>query len=90
MRSGANLEGDAKKRYAEITTELAQLSLKFNENVLAETNAYQLDITDKKDMAGIPEAEREAAAQAAKQKGKEGWLFNLQGPSLRRFYEICG
>ena len=85
VRGGANLEGDAKKRYAEITTELTQLSLKFGENVLAETNAYQLVITNKKDLAGIPEAECEAAAHAAKEKGKEGWLFNLQGPSFGAF-----
>jgi len=89
VRSGANLEGDAKKRYAEITTELSKLTLKFGENVLAETNAYQLVITDKKDMAGIPEAESEAAAQAAKQKGKEGWLFNLQGPSFGAFMKYA-
>jgi peptidyl-dipeptidase Dcp len=89
VRSGANLEGDAKKRYAEITTDLGKLSLKFGENVLAETNAYQLVIPDKKDLAGIPEAECEAAAQAAKQKGKEGWLFNLQGPSYGAFMKYA-
>jgi peptidyl-dipeptidase Dcp len=89
VRSGANLEGDSKKRYAEITTELSKLTLKFGENVLAETNSYQLVISDEKDMAGIPEAEREAAAAAAKQKGKEGWLFNLQGPSYGAFMKYA-
>jgi len=89
MRSGANLEGDAKKRYAEITTELSQLSLKFGENVLAETNAYQLLITDKSDLAGIPESECEAAAQVAKSKGKEGWMFTLQGPSYVGFMKYA-
>lgn len=89
VRGGANLEGQAKKRYAEITTELSKLTLKFNENVLAETNAYQLVITNEKDMAGIPEAEKEAAAAAAKQKGKEGWLFNLQGPSYGAFMKYA-
>ena len=89
VRSGANLEGDAKRRYAEITTELSKLSLQFGENVLAETNAYQLVITDKKDLAGIPEAECEAAAHAAKSKKKEGWLFNLQGPSFGAFMKYA-
>ena len=89
VRSGANLEGDAKIRYAEITTELSKLTLKFGENVLAETNAYQLVISDEKNLAGIPEAERESAAQAAKQKGKEGWLFNLQGPSYGAFMKYA-
>jgi len=89
VRSGANLEGEAKKRYAEITTELSQLSLKFGENVLAETNAYQLLITDKKDLAGIPESECEAAAQVAKSKEKEGWMFTLQGPSFVGFMKYA-
>jgi peptidyl-dipeptidase Dcp len=89
VRSGANLEGDAKNRYAEITTELSQLSLKFGENVLAETNAFQLLITDKKDLAGIPESECEAAAQVAKSKNKEGWLFSLQGPSFVGFMKYA-
>jgi len=89
VRSGANLAGDAKKRYAEITTELSKLSLQFGENLLAETNAYQLVITDKKDLAGIPEADCEAAAQAAKSKGKEGWLFSLQWPSYSAFMKYA-
>jgi len=89
VRSGANLEGDAKKRYAEITTELSQLSLQFGENVLAETNAYQLLITDKNDLAGIPESECEAAAQTAKSKGKAGWMFTLQGPSFVGFMKYA-
>jgi peptidyl-dipeptidase Dcp len=89
VRSGANLEGEAKKRYAEISIELSKLTLKFGENVLAETNAYQLVITDEKDMAGIPEAEKEAAAAAAKAKKKEGWLFNLQGPSYGAFMKYA-
>jgi peptidyl-dipeptidase Dcp len=89
VRSGANLEGDAKKRYAEITTELSKLSLQFGENVLAETNSYQLLVTDKTDLAGLPESECEAAAQVAKAKGKEGWLFTLQGPSFVGFMKYA-
>jgi peptidyl-dipeptidase Dcp len=89
VRSGANLVGDAKKRYAEITTELSKLSLQFGENVLAETNSYQLLVTDKKDLAGLPESECEAAAQVAKAKGKEGWLFTLQGPSFVGFMKYA-
>ena len=89
VRSGANLEGEAKKRYAEITTELSKLSLQFGENVLAETNAYQLVITDKKDLVGLPESEIEAAAQVAKAKKKEGWVFTLQGPSFVGFMKYA-
>ena len=89
VRSGANLEGEAKKRYAEITTELSQLSLQFSENILAETNGYQLIITDPNDLAGLPESEIEAAAQMAKAKEKEGWLFTLHGPSFTGFMKYA-
>ncbi|MCE1198523.1 MAG: M3 family metallopeptidase [Marinilabiliales bacterium] len=89
VRSGANLEGEARKRYAEINTELSKLSLQFNQNVLAETNAYQLVITDKKDLSGLPESEIEAAAQLAKSKNKEGWMFNLQGPGFIAFMKFA-
>ena len=89
VRSGANLEGAAKARFAEINTELSKLSLQFGENVLAETNAYQLEITDKKDLAGLPESEIEAAAQLAKAKKRDGWMFNLQGPSYNAFMKFA-
>ena len=89
VRSGANLEGDAKKRYAEIITELSQLNLKFSENVLSETNSYQLQITDIKELSGLPESELEEAAQIAGSKGKEGWIFTLQGPSYTGFMKYA-
>ncbi len=89
VRSGANLEGAAKIRFAEINTELSRLSLKFGENVLAETNAYQMVLTDKKDLAGLPEGEIESAAQLAKSKKKEGWMFNLQGPVYMAFMKFA-
>ena len=89
VRSGANLKGESKKRYAEITTELSKLSLKFAENVLAETNGYQLLIKNKKELAGLPESEVDAASQAAKSKKKDGWLFTLQGPSFTGFMKYA-
>ncbi len=89
VRSGANLEGPAKVRFAEINTELSQLSLEFGENVLAETNTYQLVITDQKDLAGLPESEIEAAAQLAKAKKKVGWMINLQGPGYIAFMKFA-
>ena len=89
VRSGANLEGAAKARFAEINTELSKLSLKFGENVLAETNAYQLEITDRRDLAGLPESEIEAAAQLAQTKKRDGWMFNLQGPSYNAFMRFA-
>ncbi len=89
VRSGANLVGAARERFAEINTELSKLSLQFGENVLAETNAYQLVLTDKKDLAGLPESEIEAAAQLAKSKKTDGWMFNLQGPGYIAFLKFA-
>jgi peptidyl-dipeptidase Dcp len=89
VRSGANLEGEAKIRYAEITTELAQLSLQFGEHILAETNGYELLITEPQELAGLPESELEAASQTAKSKKKKGWLFSLQGPSFVGFMKYA-
>ena len=89
VRSGANLEGAAKERFAQINTELSKLTLQFGENVLAETNAYQLLVTEKGDLAGLPGSEVEAAAQLAKSKKKEGWMFNLQGPGYIAFMKFA-
>lgn len=89
VRRGAALKGDDKKKYSEISTELAKLSLKFGENVLAETNAFSLLVIDEKDLAGLPEDVIEAAAQLAKSKEKEGWMFNLQFPSYYPFLQFA-
>jgi len=89
VRSGANLEGSSRERFAEINTELSKLTLTFGENVLAETNAYQILVTDRKDLSGLPESEMEAAALLAKSKNKEGWMFNLQGPGYIAFMKFA-
>ncbi|GAA4396377.1 M3 family metallopeptidase [Nibrella viscosa] len=88
-RNGANLSPADKEKYREISKELSQLSLKFGENVLNETNEYTLEITDEKDLAGLPDFAREAAKQTAKQKGKEGWVFTLQAPSYLPFMQYA-
>jgi peptidyl-dipeptidase Dcp len=84
-RNGANLDVDKKQKLREIDKKLSQLMLKFGENVLAETNAYELLITDKNDLSGLPEGAIEAAKQLAESKEKEGWLFTLDYPSYRPF-----
>ncbi len=89
VRSGANLEGIARDRFAQINTEMAKLTLTFGENVLAETNAYLLRVADKKELTGLPEGEMEAAAQLARSKKQEGWIFNLQGPSYMAFMKYA-
>ncbi len=82
QRAGADLDAPGKKRIQEIAVELATLSRKFNDNVLEETNAYDLVVTNEAQLAGLPESARTLARQAAKEKGVEGWRFTLQAPSL--------
>jgi len=89
VRSGANLSETDKEKYRAITKELSRLGLTFQQNVLAETNAYELLITDEKDLGGLPESIVEMAAQTAKSKEKEGWLFNLQYPSYVPFLKYA-
>lgn len=84
-RNGANLEGEAKEKYRALRKELSLLTLQFSDNALKETNDYQLVITDTAQLAGLPESAVEAAAETAKDKGVEGWIFTLQAPSYSPF-----
>ena len=84
-RNGANLKDDDKNKLRKIDTELSKLSLKFGENVLAETNAFEMHLTDEKDLAGLPESVKEAAKEVAKSKEKEGYIFTLDYPSYIPF-----
>jgi len=84
-RNGALLADDKKARLREIDTELAKLKLTFGENVLAETNAYQLHLTNEDDLKGLPEGVIEAARSLAKSQKKEGWIFTLDIPSYLPF-----
>jgi len=84
-RNGALLADDKKARLREIDTELAKLKLTYGENVLAETNNYQLHITNESDLKGLPEGTIEAAATLAKSKNLEGWIFTLDFPSYLPF-----
>ncbi len=88
IRNGANLSDEAKTEYRKVTTELSTLSLKFEENLLAETNAYQMHITNEADLAGLPDYVKEAAAQEAKSKNLDGWLFTLKAPSYLAFMKF--
>ena len=84
-RNGANLSEDKKQILRNIDKQLSQLKLKFGENVLAETNKYELLITDEKELSGLPEGAIEAAKHLAETKNKEGWLFTLDYPSYIPF-----
>lgn len=85
QESGATLSTEDKEKYRTLTTELSLLSLQFDQNALKDQNRFDMLLTDEKDIAGLPESIREAAAHLAKEKGKEGWLFTLDAPSYVPF-----
>ncbi len=88
VRGGALLDEAKKARLRELNQELSLLSVKFGENVLAETNAFKLVIDDPADLAGLPESVRAMAAETAKRAGLEGkWLFTIQVPSMTPFLQ---
>ncbi|MCA0933481.1 M3 family metallopeptidase [Lutimonas saemankumensis] len=85
VRNGANLNEEDKKKLREIDKKKSKLGLKFGENVLAETNKFELIITREEDLSGLPDGVREAAKMRANEKNKEGWLFTLDYPSYIPF-----
>lgn len=89
IRNGANLDEEGKARYRKITATLSTLGLQFQQNVLTETNAFDLHLTREGDLAGLPGFVREAAALAAKEKNKEGWIFTLHHPSYVPFMKYA-
>ena len=84
-RNGANLEGKDKETYRTLTNQLSLLTLQFSENLLKETNDYQLHVTEAEQLAGLPESSKVAAKETAHEKGLEGWVFTLQAPSYIPF-----
>lgn len=85
VRNGALLNDEQKAKLREIDTQLAKLKLTFGENVLAETNNYHLQITNKNDLSGLPEGVVEAAKSEAENRQLEGWVFTLDMPSYLPF-----
>jgi peptidyl-dipeptidase Dcp len=88
VRSGANLSNSDKEILRKINGDLSLTSLKYGQNILAQTNSYELVIDSKKDLAGLPQGLIDAAAADAKAKGKEGkWLFTLSNSSVMPFLQ---
>lgn len=85
QNSGATLDKEDKEKYRQLSTDLSLLTLQFDQNALKDENRYELLLTSEDELAGLPESAREAAALLAKEKGKEGWLFNLSAPSYVPF-----
>ncbi len=84
-RNGALLSEEDKLKLREIDTELAKIKLTYGENVLAETNNYQLHITNEDDLKGLPDGAKEMAVSLAKSKELKGWVFTLDFPSYLPF-----
>lgn len=90
VRNGANLDEDQKNKLKELNKEISSLTLKFGQNTLAETNSFQLFVENEEDLAGLPEGLKAAAAEAAKEAGKENqWLFTLHNPSVMPFLQFA-
>ena len=89
VRGGALLNAEQKEQFMEIEKKLSLAMIKFGDNALAETNAFELVITDEKDLSGLPQSAIDAAREAAQSAGKEGWLFTLQKPSWTPFLQYA-
>ena len=85
VRSGALLDKEGKERLRQLTEEASVLGLQFSQNLLKEQKAYTLHLTKESQLDGLPDTAREAAAQAAKERGLEGWAFTLDYPSYSPF-----
>ena len=85
VRSGALLDDEGKEKLRKLTEEASMLSLQFSQNLLKENKAYTINITNEEELDGLPDTTKEAAALAAKEHGKEGWVFTLDYPSYSPF-----
>lgn len=84
-RSGATLNEEDKKKFRQITSKLSECTLKFSQNLLKETSDYFLHITDEAQLAGIPQIHQQAAANEARERNLDGWVFTLHAPSYVPF-----
>jgi len=88
IRAGVNLEGQNKERLKEINKRISELSTAFGDNLLEETNAFELHVTDKKDLGNLSASLVAGAAEEAKKRGHDqGWSFTLQRPSINPFLQ---
>ena len=90
VRSGAKLTAEEKEKVKAINTELSALTLKFGQNSLAENNSYELVVSDKNKLKGLPNDLLQSAADLAKKKGKEGsYIFTLAYSNVVPFLQYC-
>ena len=88
-RGGANLQGEDRQKYAQLSEQLSLATIRFGRNVLAATNAYKLNITDEAKLAGMPDYLKELGKQTAEEAGQQGWTFDLSYPSYGPFMRFC-
>ena len=88
-RGGANLQGEDRQKYAQLSEQLSLALIRFGRNVLAATNAYELNITDEAKLAGMPDYLKELGKQTAEEAGQQGWTFDLSYPSYGPFMRFC-
>lgn len=88
VRSGANLQGEDKEMFRQLNTELNMLTLRFSQNLLKETNNYELSVTESQ-LEDMPASAMETYAQSARDKGKEGYIVTLDAPSFVPFMKYC-
>jgi len=89
VNRGVGLPKKKKERLMQLSKELSLKTLQFSQNVLKDTNRFKLHITDKNELSGLPELQLELAANAAKEKGLDGWLFTLHQPSFGPILTYC-
>lgn len=89
VRSGANLTASQKERLRAINADLSVLTLKYGQNILSETNSFEMLLTNIDELKGLPTELIEGAAADAKAKGKSGWLFTLSNSSVMPFLQYA-
>ncbi|MBQ2778854.1 MAG: M3 family metallopeptidase [Bacteroidaceae bacterium] len=89
VRGGALLNAEDKAKLLDINTKLSLASIEFSKNLLADSKLFKLVITDEKELSGLPESVRDAAAETAKAQGLEGWVFTLDKPSCIPFLQYA-
>ena len=84
-RSGALLDEEGKEEFRALTTEISEQSLLFSQHLLADTHAFYLHLHNEEELAGLPALQREAAKEAAHERGLDGWVITLEAPSYQPF-----
>lgn len=89
LRSGANLDDEQRQEYRTLSEKLSHLSIKFQENIIKDTDEFTLNITEAADVEGMPADLLETAASTAREQQQKGWTFTLHRPSYLPFITFC-